>query len=724
MRSDIINRIAKVKGINYSDEQLAILNHTGGMVVVAGAGSGKTSTITDLIYVLISNGEVDPSRMLCTTYSKSGATEMNDKFRSLCKKMGSTQYNVTVKTLHAVYYQILKAFGYNLNMISEGDSIRFIKQAFKENGNLDPKDSELVDKVRSLISYQVNRVIDDNKLAQSIVFSDGEIKISDYTQVRNRFYELKRENNVIDFDDLQLQVYNLLYGFNGQYSDMIVQYIRNNWDFFIIDEFQDTSKVQYMILKKMVDNANSDRLIVIGDDDQAIYTWRGTDPNIILEDISIDYNVDKLVLPTNYRCGSEIVKFADSSIRHNSKRQYKDLRAFNNGGEVKIVKSSGNGLYEMSRDTADKIKDLILNGVPANEISILVRNNIQACIIQNMLTIDGIYTECMSDNQKFTKSQLYSDFLCAFDFCNDTLDKSMVKSNLWKFIPFLGTAGAKLVSDVMNDMGLSLRRAIGYIFYKSNGAIKEYIKDDFSYMKDNPKVEANIMYRYRMLKGESATSLYEFYKNLVDEERDTKDRVRELMGDLISSIEFLYRSPEKKRILIGYRKYFLSLLDKYSLEEIKDKLRNCEAIDNNDGGLLGAKVRISTLHGSKGLEWKYVFMLCCDSLCIPSISDISVMFDNGYSMKDIEEYIDCERRLYYVGCTRAKSNLYIVGNLDTPSPFLLESVGATTKDIGTDVNLALKLGLSSSRKGWDESFLRKHLELVKEFKRIREESYN
>ena len=722
-RSDIINRIASVKNIKYSEEQLAILNHVGGMVVVAGAGSGKTSTITDLMYVLINNGEVDPTRMLCTTYSKSGATEMNEKFKSLCKKMGSMQYDVTVKTLHAVYYQILKAFGYQLNMVSELDTIKFIKQAIKENGNIDSRDSEVVDTIRSLISYQVNRVIDDITLSKSIVFSNQEIDIKDYTMIRDRFYELKRENNVIDFDDLQLQVYNLLYGFGGQYTDLIVNYCKSNWDFFIIDEFQDTSKVQYMILKKMVDKENSGRLIVIGDDDQAIYTWRGTDPNIILEDISIDYNVDRLVLPTNYRCGSEIVKFADGSIKNNVKRQYKDLKAFNAGGKINIIESR-TSLYEMSRNTADKIKEMILNGVLADDISILVRNNNQACIIQNMLIMDGIYTDCMSENQKFTKSPLYSDLCAAFEFCSDTYNQSEVKKNLWKYVPYLGVSGSKLVGDVMSDLGLSLRKSIGYIFKAGGSVYADYVKEDFSNLKSNPKVEANVMYRLRKLNREATQNLYGLYTELLDTEKDESKRVKELIGNFVISVEFMFRRSEKHRILMGYKDYFCKLLDEYSVEELKEKFKKCEQMDNNDNGLLGSKVRISTLHGSKGLEWKNVFMLCCDSLCMPSIKDIGTMLDSGYTENDVSEYIDCERRLYYVGCTRAKTNLYIVGSNQMPSPFVFESVGLCSGNLGESNNDIIKLGRSTSGNGYDDSIQRNYMKKVTKFNEIRRESYN
>ena len=124
----------------------------------------------------------------------------------------------------------------------------------------------------------------------------------------------------------------LLYGFGGKYRDLVLKYCRNNWEYYFIDEFQDTGMIQYKILNALVPQSSSHKLSIIGDDDQSIYVWRGTNPRIILEDAVIDYNLDTKIIPINYRCKSSVVDFASKSIVKNTKRKDKNLQAFEKGG--------------------------------------------------------------------------------------------------------------------------------------------------------------------------------------------------------------------------------------------------------------------------------------------------------------------------------------------------------------------------------------------------------
>lgn len=670
---DIIKRIEQVKGIVHSKEQLTILNHKGGMVVLAGAGSGKTSTITELLFKRIDSGELDPSKLLCTTYSKSGAKEMEEKFNDLCRKMGKN-YKISVKTLHACYYQILNYFGYELNLCDDRELKLYIKQALKSAEIVDNKDNELEDYVLSLIQYQVNRVLSDDSLVDCYLFDKEKLSKEQFISVRTEFNRLKRENNKVDFDDLQLQVYNLLYMCGKQYEDLVLNYCKSVWNYFFIDEFQDTSTIQYKILKKFVTRSESDKLVVIGDDDQSIYQWRGTNPNIILEDVRTDYTLEAFVLPTNYRCRSNIVDFAARSVECLSKRQAKELVAFQDGGKVEILTTKFDyGLCNMSKMAHDKIMDLIYNkGVNADDIAVLCRNNNQVSILNNMLMNDGIYTNC-TEGMKFTKTQLYNDFSCIFEFSGDTSDHVTVKKYLWKYVPFLGVNGATLVGELMNETGLTLKDTLGFLLSKYS-IYSNNITKDYSKVKISSKVEAKIGYRFAKINRDSVSNLYTFYDRLLNDSKTEKEKMKELLWFCMSSISYLYKSPERARILKGYKDYFSILVDKYSIDELKAMFNTAEQIEKGNSAILGDKVNLCTFHGSKGLEWKYVILFCCDNLVLPGFKEINDMLDSGYGIDDVNTYIDCERRLYYVGCTRAKDLLTIIGNPNCPSPFLLESV--------------------------------------------------
>lgn len=674
-REEIIQQIAVAKGIEHSKEQRDILLHHGGMVVVAGAGSGKTSTITDLIYTLIKSGEVEASNILCTTYSKSGAKEMNAKFRELCNKLGDkTQYNITVKTLHAVYYQILTAFGYTLNVCSEAQVNEYIREAMKQCKVYDNKNSDLVDYVKSLISYQVNRLLTDKQLFDCYLFEKDKLKEESYVQVRDMFSALKRADGVVDFDDIQLQIYNLMYKYNGMYSKVVIDYCHSQWDFFIVDEFQDTSRIQYAILKAMADKTYSDRLVVIGDDDQAIYVWRGTDPNIILEEVMLDYDISRFMLPTNYRCKDSIVDFASNSVQHLSRRHDKQLRAFNSGGKVEILEGNTDTLVGMSYTVAQYIKNLVISGVRASDIAVLVRNNNQVSILNNILMNEGIYSDACSEGMKFTKSALYKDFASILDFSDDAYNHMQVKKYLWKYVPYLGVGGASMVGDIMYELGLSLRMSLAYLL-KQDSEFAYKVVDDTSMIHGNAKLTARVQFKYKTLNREARHNLFNYYNLISNEHVKTKDKVKKIINDMYDSVSYMYKAPERNRILKAYVEYFTLLVDKYnSIEDLRAMLQTAEQIESGTGAVLGDLVTLSTVHGAKGLEWKYVIMMCVDDLCMPGYYDICSMIERKYSNSDLYTYIDCERRLYYVGCTRAKEKLVLVGDKKHISPFVYESM--------------------------------------------------
>ena len=679
-KSKLIADIERVKGITHSDEQLAVLNSTGGLVIIAGAGSGKTSTITELAYIRAKTGELEPSKTLCATYSKSGASEMQRKFKRLCSELGD-DFDLSFKTLHSCYYQILRYLGYQINICSEGRAMGYLRQALKDCG-IKSKDKELVEYLKNLFSYQINKAMNYSDLSRHYQFDEKRISLEDYKRVNLQYQQLKVNDTVMEYDDMQYLVYCMFCGVRGEdVTQKVLSFCRSQWKYFILDEFQDTSTIQYKILRCMCPTENSANLIVIGDDEQAIYTWRGTDPKIILEDVQVDYRLSLYVLSTNYRCKSNIVKFAFNSVKNLSYRQKKELNANTDGGGIKIL-SSDNTLYGISEAVLKYIKERITSGEKADKIAVLVRNNYEACILNAMLYENGIFTDTTSESMRFTKQGLYDDVRSAFELLSNTYNGDRVSAVLWKYVLFLGTNGAKVIGSIMNDFGVNLTDALGILLsltpYSSKvGKVTEEIPRGY---RDTLSSKVYGMGR------DTVESLYQLY-SLLSAKISNEDKFSGLMAVLYEGIRYMYGTPERDRLLNGYLAYVKRLTRGFNtLEKLKEyfsALYQYEtAVDKGSDC-----VNIYTYHGAKGLEWDTVVLMCCDSLALPESRSIRDMVNRGYESKDIVEYIDCERRLYYVGCTRAKERLVIACDNSEPSQFLIESLGLN--DSYKDSNLEL-----------------------------------
>ena len=303
---EAINILESINGMPFSEQQRAILTNQNGIKIVACAGSGKTHTIVNLVTLRIMTGVIkDPSRLLLTTYSKAGADNMADRINALLKRVGLGSVFVTVKTLHAIYYNLLMYFnqGKTLKILSDAERLALLRQATRDEKLF--LEEEDLGKLNTLFSYQLNNLINDiDELYNSYVY-DLNISQESYRRVYKRFAELKRESQEYDFDDLQYTAYDYL-TFHDTFmkdkelqkdpkaiqknygSELAIKYLHDSYDYIYVDEFQDTSQIQYEILKKMLKDER--KFIVVGDEDQClpvgteIITDRGA---VRIEDVKI-----------------------------------------------------------------------------------------------------------------------------------------------------------------------------------------------------------------------------------------------------------------------------------------------------------------------------------------------------------------------------------------------------------------------------------------------------
>lgn len=659
----IIEYMSKVTGVKYSDEQLNILKTHGGMCILASAGSGKTTILNNLIAKRIQTGELDPDKLLCTTFSKSGANEMETRLTQLLKLLG-VRGSVNVRTLHSLYYSLLKDLQYSLTVIDNGKKLSFIREAAKNCG-LTLEDDE-VQTIDSILSYQVNNLMSDQDVYRSYIFTlRDKVTLDTYVKIRTDVNSKKKSAGVIDFDDMQLLIYQILR--SETYGPAMVRYVRSLWEHIYIDEAQDISKIQFAILKKLVGDPN--KLVIIGDDDQCIYQWRGADPSIILNICGIYPELTRVTLTTNYRCLSNIVDRAAHGIKFNQVRSDKSMVAFANGGDIKFCDTGKSNIYEMSKYAYKYIEDLVIkDGVNPSDIAVLARNNQHLTVLGNMLFKNGIFCS-QPDDVKFSRVGLYKIISSAFDIGSNTTNGNVVGDNLWKYAAYLNKKTSRDIGNIQSTYGLSVRDCLGLV-------LKEFCKVGIDW--DNPGIKVSKFDHTKytgtlsILRGETIGSLVAIY-DILNREDATKACIGILKMFLTTKVDFFYKNEVTKRFAEGYVQYMCYLLSSLGFSNFKRYIKSVEQFETGKMAVMSPMVTLSTMHGAKGKEWKYVLIFADDNLSFPCFSNIDDCIKNGVPDVDVRRMIDEDRRLHYVAMTRAKEHLTIFADKTNLSVYTMEA---------------------------------------------------
>ena len=685
---NVIEHLSMATGVVYSDEQLEIMRHRGGMAIMAAAGSGKTTVLTHLIAKRILSGEIaDPSKILCTTYSKAGATEMEERINKLLATVGISK-KVMVKTMHAFYLLILQHFGYSLKLVDGLQRTKFIREACSK-AELKLKDEEL-QTLDSLLSYQVNNLMSDKELTQSYIYTLDEVPIEKYSLVKAWYTELKKKANMMDFDDMQLYVYFWLCLADENTKTAVKSWINQTWDEFYIDEAQDISKIQMAILRKMC--TDSSKVVFIGDDDQCIYEWRGADPSLLVN-ITGYYDIEKFILSTNYRCRAEIVNTAANGIKYNTKRTDKTMKPFNHGGQIKIINTAScrkeptdksPNIYTMTKYAFIYITDLIRSGVSPDKIAVLSRNNNQLSILNNMLFRDGVYCEFTKDMQ-FTSNQVYKEIKQLVELAKDEYEPQLTQSMLWKLVPYFSTANAKVMADFQANSGMKFSDVIG-CFLEECCNIR--INWEKPYGVSIPEAsKGRLRALARNISENQANSLKVLYRasiynGSVDEDSDKRKieneyrRIANYLGLYsLATMGFLYKTEDKQRTCDGYVEYFKKMVKDWGIEKTLRFLNVSQQYESGAVSAITPRVTMSTIHGAKGKEWEHVVIFADDNITSPAFTSLNDMARKGVSTSDLHKLIEEDRRLHYVAMTRAKETLAIITYENNISTYTLEAFG-------------------------------------------------
>jgi len=615
-----------------SQQKSAVLQTSGSLLVLAGAGAGKTKTLTSRILHLVKEG-IKPSSILAITFTNKAAKEMRERVEKIILEDKTLNLPIEinekpfVSTFHSLGVYILKENSQEIgltkyfNIYDRNDSKKAIKESIIKN-NLDPKQFD-PNKILSIISHQKGNFVDNKKYEENIG--------NDYfpqiiSKVWNDYEKILQTQKSLDFDDLLLKTALLL-----KNNSNIRKKYQEKWDYIHIDEYQDTNKVQYEISKILAEN--NQNICVVGDIDQNIYEWRGSNIKNIFKFEKDFPNTKTILLEQNYRSTQTILTAANQIIKKNKIRKEKNLFTENKEGD-KISVFSGWTETQESRKVAEKVKNLINQNISPDEIAILYRNNFQSRVLEEAFLIEKIPYQVLGT--KFFDRKEIKDII---SFLKASLNpESLVDITRIINIPPRGigkTTLLKIISNKKEELNPAIRLKVDN-FYKLLEKIKEKA---FSL-----KPSETIMYIFK------ETGLMEKLKNGTEEDLERINNIMELIS-LAIRYDFLIDQEGIERFL-----------EDISLSSDQDEL--------DQKNQKKESVKMMTIHTSKGLEFNYVFITGLEDNLFPSKRNF------GEKKEQTESQKEEERRLFYVAITRAckkvflsfASNRIIFGSKQTNSP--------------------------------------------------------
>ena len=585
-------------------QQLEAVKHIDGpMLVLAGAGSGKTKVLTSRIAYLIENG-VNPDNILAITFTNKAAKEMKEREIRL---IGNLAKGIQISTFHSLGLRLIKEnyikLGYKSNFVilDSDDTLTVVKKIMKEL-NLNPKFYNARD-IRNKISSAKNELLSPEEYAK-MEFDKNIILVYE------RYNHKLKINNSLDFDDLLILPIKLF-----KNNPEVLKYYQDKYKYVLIDEYQDTNEAQYIFSKMLCNNHKN--IFVVGDNDQAIYAFRGANYKNILN-FEKDYpNCKVILLEENYRSTQNILDAANSVIKHNKMRKDKNLWCNNDiGSKVKYVKVDSD--KEECAYVSDKIKELHNNNVNYEDIAILYRTNAQSRLIEEEMLRNGIPYRIVGSFYFYNRKEI-KDLLCYLRLINNNYDDVSLLRVINTPKRGIGEKTLDNLAKRANDKNCSLFEAI------ESGKELTF---------------KNLI--LKMQKECESLTLTDMVELVLKESGMREELVNEKTLEAEIRLENL---EEFKSITKGYEEEYgvISLTD--FLNEISLVSDISEHQDSNN------RVSLMTIHAVKGLEFDNVFIVGMEEGIFPHYNSI-----NEGTQAAIEE----ERRLCYVAITRAKKNLWML----------------------------------------------------------------
>lgn len=597
------------------EQREAVVTTDGPLLILAGAGSGKTRVLTYRIAYLIENG-VYPGSILAITFTNKAAQEMKERVEGL---IGEEARRMWISTFHSACVRILRQdiekIGFNKSFViyDTQDQEKVIKDCLEEL-NIDDKLFP-PKKVLSTIGSLKDKLVDADTYYRKNANNYQNRRIA---EIYALYQKKLKTNNALDFDDIIMYTIKLFRG-----NQDVLNYYQRKFRYILVDEYQDTNKAQYELVN-MLAKAHGN-LCVVGDDDQSIYKWRGADISNIL-DFEDDYpNVKTIKLEQNYRCTKKILEAANYVIANNENRKEKRLWTENKSGDdIKLF------MAETDRDESyfivNEIERLIDEGYSYMDFAILYRTNAMSRILEEAFVRSKVPYKVVG-GLKFYDRKEVKDILAYLKLINNPADSISLERIVNVPKRGIGNATIEKVKQYGQDRDMGLYSSmleiqnVEGLTKRAVNSIDKFISlmNHFISVKDDMKVSDLI--KEILERTEYIEELKE------DDSPESKSRIENLNELYSAAVEF-EENPEDKSLS--------AFLERVALVSDQDSI-------NENGGIL-----LMTLHTAKGLEFPVVFIAGMEEGIFPHSS----------SQED-EDELEEERRLCYVGITRAKQQLYI-----------------------------------------------------------------
>lgn len=595
----------------------AVLATEGPVLVLAGAGSGKTTVLVNRIAYMISEKHIRPWNILAITFTNKAAREMKDRIERL---LGDTAKDMWIGTFHSVCVRILRScidlLGYSRDFViyDTADTKTVMKECLREL-DIDEK-SFPVRNVLSIISNAKNDLMDAATF-ENVYKSDYRMSI--IAKIYYRYQTKLRKNNAVDFDDIILNTVKIL----SENPDVLSKY-QDKFQYILVDEYQDTNNSQYLLINLLA-QANRN-LCVVGDDDQSIYKFRGANIGNILN-FEDDYSdVQKITLDQNYRSTQNILDAANSVISNNKGRMGKSLWTSNGDGN-KVFVYTGTNEYDEARYIARQIKKHFDEQGSFSDCAILYRTNAQSRVIEEMLMRESVPYKVLSGLRFYDRKEI-KDIIAYLRVVYNPNDDVSLARIINEPKRKIGNATLEKARNIARKKETSLYDVISHAddYPEFKTAIKKLLSfseiiQSLIKLKDTVTIED--------LTGRILNDTGYMPALVMEDTTESKTRIENL-GEFISVITEFEKNEETGNTLGEF-------LENISL------VSDIDGYDENEDSAV-----LMTIHSAKGLEFPIVFL-----------SGLEEGLFTGMRSMESDDDIEEERRLCYVAITRAKEQLYI-----------------------------------------------------------------
>ena len=609
-----MNKEEIIEGLN-DKQQEAVLATEGPCLVIAGAGSGKTKVLTHKIAYEIANG-VRPWNILAITFTNKAANEMKERIEKL---IGDAAKDLWMGTFHSICVKILRRYidriGYKTDFVifDTSDQKTLIKECIKA---LKVDDKLFTDRgVLTEISNGKNEMLEPK--AYGVKYA-GDFRREKIAELYELYQQKLKENNALDFDD----IINLTIKILTENPD-VLDYYTEKFQYVLVDEYQDTNKAQFMLVSMLASKYGN--ITAVGDNDQGIYSFRGADISNILN-FERDFPGTQIIkLEQNYRCTGNILKAANAVIKHNENKYDKKLWTQNEEGKIPCI-YNGEDEYDEARYIVEQIEHLKREEYYKNsDFVVLYRMNAQSRAIEDILMREGLPYKVIG-GLKFYERKEIKDIIAYLRLIHNTADNLSLKRIINEPKRGIGKTSLEKVQEISENSGIPMYEIIKdadkYELSRVYAYSREFIEQIEYLREQKDKIKISDLIKATLNKTGYTKALE--LENSVEAET----RIENLEEFLTVAIEF--EEQEADNTLAEFLENITLSSDIDGMEDQEDS------------------VTLMTLHSAKGLEFPVVFLVGMEEGIFP-----------GYKSIGEPQALEEERRLFYVGITRAKQYLYL-----------------------------------------------------------------